>query len=137
MKAAAPLFVSLFLLSPAWARDETKCNDGGTMIEMAACARDDFNAADAELNRAYRQLLTAGAKERTFIANLRTAQKAWIKFRDAELEAKFACENQDNRTCWGSMITLDWPAYKTMLTRERTRQLDKLLAERFPNRPKK
>jgi hypothetical protein len=29
------------------------------------------------------------------------------------------------------MIQLDWPAYKTMLSRERTEQLNKLLAERY------
>jgi uncharacterized protein YecT (DUF1311 family) len=134
---AAPLLVVSLCLSPCtWAvPDDIKCNDGGTMLEMAACARDDFNAADAELNRAYQRLLKAGAKERTFIANLRSAQKAWIQFRDAELKSKFACEDQDHRHCWGSMISLDWPAYKTKLTRERTQQLDKLLAERFPDRP--
>lgn len=104
------------------------------MLEMAACARDDFNTADAELNRVYRELLAAGAREPVFIAKLRSAQQAWIRFRDAELESRFACENQDNRVCWGSMITLDWPAYKTQLTRERTRELGKLLEERFPNR---
>ena len=99
---------------------------------MTVAQRWKWRPADKELNAAYRKLLDAGTREPTFIANLRTAQKAWIKFRDASLEARFACENQDNRICWGSMIQLDWPAYKTMLTRERTEQLNKLLAERFP-----
>lgn len=102
------------------------------MLEMGACARDEFNAADKKLNQVYQRLLAAGAKEPRFIANLRTAQKAWIKFRDASLDARFACEDQDHRICWGSMIQLDWPAYKTTLTRERTEQLNKLLAERYP-----
>jgi uncharacterized protein YecT (DUF1311 family) len=137
VKAAALLLVSLGLSSSVEAvPDDIKCNDSGTMLEMAACARDDLNAADAELNRVYQRLLTAGAKEPVFISNLRTAQKAWIQFRDAELKSKFACEIEDHRRCWGSMISLDWPAYKTLLTRERTQQLNKLLAERFPDRSK-
>jgi uncharacterized protein YecT (DUF1311 family) len=132
---AALAIASLALCMPAWAvPPDIKCNDGGTMLEMAACARDDFDAADRELNQVYRKLMSAGAKEPVFIASLRGAQKAWLAFRDAELESRFACENQDHRTCWGSMITLDWPAYKTQLTRERTRQLGKLLEERFPDR---
>jgi len=131
VKAAALLLLSFVLLSSARPGEEIQCNDGGTTLEMAACARDEFNAADEKLNAAYQLLLAAGAKEPTFIANLRNAQKAWIKFRDASLEARFACEDQDDRVCWGSMIQLDWPAYKTMLTRERAEQLNKLLAERY------
>jgi uncharacterized protein YecT (DUF1311 family) len=132
MKRPVLLLASLVLLPVAGIAEPVKCNDGGNMLEMSACAVDAFNAADAELNDVYRRLLAAGAKEPAFIKKMRIAQKAWIRFRDADLEAKFACEQDDARVCWGSMITLDWPAHKTRLTRERTAQLNKLLEERFP-----
>jgi uncharacterized protein YecT (DUF1311 family) len=123
------------MLPAASATETVKCNNSGTMVEMGVCAADAFRAADAELNDVYRKLLAAGSKEPVFIAKLRAAQKAWIRFRDAELESKFACEKDNERLCWGSMLTLERPAYKTRLTRERTAQLNKLLVERFPESP--
>lgn len=135
MKRPALLLATLLLSPAAWVAEPVKCNDGGNMRELSACAVDAFDAADAELNAVYRKLLEAASKQPAFIAKLRTAQRSWIKFRDAELEAKFACEKGDVRLCWGSMLTLDWPAYKTQLTRERTAQLNKLLEERFPASP--
>jgi uncharacterized protein YecT (DUF1311 family) len=52
-----------------------------------------------------------------------------VAFRDAEVKAFFSCE-YDMPNCFGSMIHLEVPTLKAELTRERTRQLQKMLAER-------
>ena len=108
---------------------QVKAGRRQSQAEMTQQAAKDFQKADKELNQVYAKL--SKAIEPSKRKRLVEAQRAWIKFRDASLEARFACEDQDDRVCWGSMIQLDWPAYKTMLTRERTEQLNKLLAERY------
>jgi uncharacterized protein YecT (DUF1311 family) len=57
------------------------CPGAQTQYEMDECAHKEFVAADAELNRAYNQLAAKldDAEQR---AQLKTAELAWIKFRD-------------------------------------------------------
>jgi uncharacterized protein YecT (DUF1311 family) len=57
------------------------CPGAQTQYEMDECAHKEFVAADAELNRVYNQLAAKldDAEQR---AQLKTAELAWIKFRD-------------------------------------------------------
>ena len=98
-------------------------------MELNACADDDYRSADKELNKVYHALLNEEADDPAFIAKLRTAQKAWLAFRDAELEAEFACAEEDPRHCWGSMLPMCKSTFLAKLTRERTRRLKTLLGE--------
>ena len=118
--------------SAAWAADEIKCNDAGTQLELNACALDEFKRADLELNETYAALLKKENQDPTFIRKLRAAQRAWITFRDAEIDATFACNEKDPRVCWGSMLPLSVSAYKTKLTRERTARLQRILDQGRP-----
>jgi uncharacterized protein YecT (DUF1311 family) len=78
-----------FAVTTASASDEIKCNPGGNQLEINACARDDFAKADSELNKTYQALIKKEADDKLFISKLRLAQKAWLAFRDAELDARF------------------------------------------------
>jgi uncharacterized protein YecT (DUF1311 family) len=109
-----------------------KCNDAGTQQELNACARDAFEEADRKLNETYQALIRKESANKVFIARLRQSQKAWILFRDAELEAIFACESQYENQCWGSMYPLDFLGHKKRLTDDRRSQLQLLLD---PGRP--
>ncbi|QGZ38939.1 uncharacterized protein YecT (DUF1311 family) [Pseudoduganella flava] len=106
---------------------DIRCNPAGSQMEMNACAADDLRKADAELNATWQALLRKEANDKVFIAKLRTAQKAWLAFRDAELAAYFACEDENERMCWGSMYPMSYNSRKTDLTRERTRTLKDML----------
>lgn len=123
-------FVSLFA-TPSFAADSIRCNANGTQIELNACARDEFDKADKELNQVYQQLIKKEAKDALFISKLRNAQKAWIGFRDAELEARFACAEKAPNHCWGSMYPMSYFYRKAELTRDRTRQLQQMLKEGY------
>jgi uncharacterized protein YecT (DUF1311 family) len=124
-----PLLVSFVSLA-CFAKDEVKCNDGGTQQELEACARDDFNKADKELNETYQALLEKEAADPLFISRLRIAQRAWLAFLEADLEAQFACpEDEGKLHCWGSMYPMSYLFRKADLTRERTRHLERFLKE--------
>jgi len=116
----------------SWSAEAIKCNEAGTQLELNACALDEFKRADQELNETYAAVLKKEQQDPTFIRKLRSAQRAWIAFRDAEIDATYACNEKDARVCWGSMLPLSMTAYKTKLTRERTARLQRFLD---PGRP--
>ena len=82
------------------AAQEIDCDAPLTQGAMNHCAYVAWQAADAELNRVYRPALTAMKDIDSYLpedqkgaeAALRTAQRAWILYRDArcETEAYFA-----------------------------------------------
>jgi uncharacterized protein YecT (DUF1311 family) len=124
------LFTLIALSSLAgWADDEIKCNKDGTQLELNVCAYDEFLAADKELNDVYQSLIKKEAGDKAFISKLRLAQKAWLAFRDAELEARFACADANVKVCWGSMEPMLFSYRKAELTRERTQHLQQILKE--------
>lgn len=125
-----PSLLALTLLAPAaHAAEGFACNPDGNQSELNACAADDFRKADQELNAAYQALVKKEAGDRVFVSKLRQAQKAWLAFRDAELEARFACAEKDIRICWGSLYPMLFHARQAALTRDRTRQLQQLLKD--------
>lgn len=120
------LIITLFLLTPitGFTGEFFDCNPDGAQPEINACYEDDFAAADKELNNVYKALLKKEAHNTVFLEKLRVAQRAWISFRDAELEAMYASENSD---AWGSMQPGCLYSYKAKMTRDRTKRLSELL----------
>jgi uncharacterized protein YecT (DUF1311 family) len=100
-----------------------ECNLEGSQQDMNQCALDSFAKADAELNEVYQLLIAQEKNNPSVIKNLRAAQRAWIVFRNTELEAMFACEDENKRICWGSLYGSRYPAAKEALTRSRIEQL--------------
>jgi uncharacterized protein YecT (DUF1311 family) len=56
-------------------------------LNEEACAA--YKKADAEMNSVYRRILKDYSSNATFIAALKKAQLAWIRYRDADLESVF------------------------------------------------
>jgi len=123
----APLFPAA-----VFAAGSAQCKPDGTQIEMNACAANELAEADRQLNASYQALLKKEAKNTAFIQKLRKAQRAWIDFRDAELEAMYACTEPNPAVCWGSMLPLRYTSYKAKLTRERNERLRRLMTEGQP-----
>ena len=96
--------------------------------EMNQQAAAEAEKADAELNKVYKKVV-ASATDEEAVKLLKTAQKAWIAFRDAE--AKFA----EDEARGGSMSPLLYYAALERLTRERTKQLAQNLGEEEPEIP--
>jgi uncharacterized protein YecT (DUF1311 family) len=130
--ARAALMVMIVLSTlPAWsvAAEGIRCNPSGGQSELNACAADDLADADRKLNDVYRAIQKQEAGNPVVVQKLRAVQRAWMAFRDAELDLRFACENEDPRFCFGSMFPMEYMSYKADLTRERTRRLQQLLDE--------
>jgi uncharacterized protein YecT (DUF1311 family) len=94
---------------------EKDCKDAVSTAEMRACANRLYEAADAELNQVYRQLASQLSDKRR--ERLKTAQQAWIAFRDKN--ATFAASVVED----GTMVPLLEVTELTALTKQRTEQL--------------
>src|SRR5437867_145258 len=90
--------------------------------EMNQQAAKDFDAADAAMNEAYKPFMNKIDKEAQ--AKLKSAQRAWVAFRDAqaELEADLAARG-------GSMVPMIYNRTRTEITKARTKELEKLLKD--------
>ena len=58
---------------------------GQTQGEMNQDACERYKKADARLNQTYQRILTKYRQDKIFLEKLKTAQRAWLAFRDAHL----------------------------------------------------
>jgi uncharacterized protein YecT (DUF1311 family) len=94
-RVALAFVVLLAAAGPAWADD---CKNATSTVQMNECMTQDARAADAKLNQTYRRVLATlgGADDdskqsypASTKASLIEAQRAWVKFRDADCKAVF------------------------------------------------
>lgn len=116
--ASIILIAGLIPLMSANAQD-AKINCAGSRdsmsnLEMTFCAAQDYNAADRELNRVYRLVLSENQSEANLI---RQAQRVWISYRDADCNAVGAGWGN------GSGRPMAVAICKTELTNERAKRL--------------
>jgi uncharacterized protein YecT (DUF1311 family) len=113
-----PILAFLFLgLVPAadLSASERDCKDAVSTAEMRTCVNERYQAADAELNRVYRQLASQLSGMRR--EQLKAAQQAWIVFRDKN--AAFAASVVEGGTLYPLLEITEL----TNLTKQRTDQL--------------
>lgn len=95
MRFVLKMMALVVAASPSFAQSGD-CDSAQTQMELTACAKADWAAADEELNGAYKDAIRAmkdldanltkadrGAEE-----SLRAAQRAWVAFRDTACEAE-------------------------------------------------
>jgi uncharacterized protein YecT (DUF1311 family) len=92
-------------------------------LDEQACGQ--FHKADVTLNETYSKVLKEYANDQQFIAKLKTAQKAWLAFRDAELEALYPKDNKQAE--YGTVYPMCHCSELQFLTEERTKQLKRWL----------
>ncbi|MEA3011732.1 MAG: hypothetical protein QOD42_277 [Sphingomonadales bacterium] len=122
--------IALALLAAVQPMSAQECALVTTQMELTACAQQDFERADAELNRLWREIIE-GAREtdrtpgngrtaednRSEAAILRRAQRAWLAYRDAQ------CEYEGLGNRGGSLEPMDVNLCLARLTRERIAML--------------
>ena len=113
----------LLLALPARAQkpEESCFEKANTQLESNECAAKEYAEADAELNQVYKAILEKYKKDPRFVEKLRAAQRAWLAFRDAEIEAKYPHANEPGY--YGSILGMCDPLYRTQLTQERVEKL--------------
>jgi uncharacterized protein YecT (DUF1311 family) len=84
------MYLVALALSFLQAAEPAPCPGADTM-SINSCAESEFKAADADLNRYYRAAITRlrGEEEGKAAEGLVAAQRAWIKYRDAECGAVY------------------------------------------------
>ena len=96
-----------------------------TQLQINQCSDLDNQIADKELNSVYQAVLNKHANDKSFIENFKQAQRAWLKWRDAEMAAIYPEQKQPGY--YGSSFASCWSGQLATLTRERTLQLRKWL----------
>ena len=89
-----------------------------TQGELNDCAGGKATQADQKLNQTYQAVLKKYADKAVFIDRLRKAQRAWVTFRDAQLEMKFPPGEAA-----GSVEPMCYSLYKAELTEQRSNEL--------------
>lgn len=91
--------------------------------DRSPCTR--LETADAELNRVYQEIRRTYSGDSAFLETLKGAQRAWIRFRDAHLTARFPAPNP--QSAYGTAYHACSCAELADLTEERVAHLKKWL----------
>ncbi|MGB3541973.1 lysozyme inhibitor LprI family protein [Rubrivirga sp.] len=115
MKHVLGVFVLMATASPILAQPNRFCQHETTQYALNDCARRAMEATDGELNRVYQDLtgITTGDREE----RIRTAQRAWVAFRDAH------CDVASSDYEGGSMRPMVYGLCMAEVTVQRTIQL--------------
>ena len=105
------------------AQAKDPCGNVITQFEMNQCAAKEYQKADAALNRVYKQVMDKSSLEEK--VKLKTAQLAWIKFRDAE------CDYESAENIGGTIYPLIHSGCLTTMTELRIKQLREHLANKL------
>jgi uncharacterized protein YecT (DUF1311 family) len=98
------------------------CAEANSQAEMNICAGKEYKAADAALNKTYQQL--SGMLNEEEKAQLKAAQLAWIKYRDAN------CDFVADQFKGGSMRPMILGLCLADVTRNRTTELKSQIKDR-------
>jgi uncharacterized protein YecT (DUF1311 family) len=108
----------------AWSTEaptQPPCADPQTQTAINACAEQEYKEADAALNVTYKRLMEKLIPGRK--TQLKAAQTAWIKFRDAH------CRFDSTPYRGGTMAPTVYYGCITAMTKARTEELQKALGE--------
>jgi uncharacterized protein YecT (DUF1311 family) len=89
------LIISSLTLLTASFKTESRAQMAPT---LDPCPR--YREADAEMNKVYQQIFKAYKPTGPFLQKLKTAQRAWLTYRDAHLESLYPAT--DKQTAYGS-----------------------------------
>lgn len=98
-----------------------------TQMEMNACASEEAARADVELNEVYRKVLAQAGKEEEAIAKIKAAERAWITYRDAYMDAMYPAKNKQAE--YGSIYPMEADLLRAKLTQRQVTALKELLQQ--------
>jgi len=120
------IIVSFFIALSSSAQERAKkdpcekANQSGVTVDLVECSLKKLAEADAELNKTYRQLVPK-LGDKKWEVKLRTAQQAWIKYRDAN------CDYESEFSGGGSAVTFEYNFCLADMTTARTKELREML----------
>lgn len=128
------LLAMLLIASGTAMAQDSNCTDPQTQAEMNICSFEAFEAADAQLNKLWPQVLERARSTDEFIResdpdaataeqDMLDAQRAWIRYRDGH------CSSQTLRYYGGSIAPLMRNSCAAELTQTRVEQFETYLEE--------
>jgi uncharacterized protein YecT (DUF1311 family) len=123
----------VFLLAslPGFAQDSAQyraCNEKAKVqMEMNACASEEAARVDAELNDVYHKLLSQAGSQEEAVAKIKTAERAWIAYRDAYSDAMYPAKNKQAE--YGSIYPMEADLIRAKLTQQQVTALKELLQQ--------
>jgi len=126
------LLVFLFAASlPGLAQDSAQyraCNEKAkTQSEMNACASEEAARVDTELNEVYRNVLARAGKQQEAVAKIKAAERAWIAYRDAYMDAMYPAKEKQAE--YGSIYPMEADLLRAKLTQRQVIALRELLQQ--------
>ena len=106
-------FILLLLVSGAMAAFSQ------SQSELNKQAGQEYKNADKKLNDIYQLILKDYAANKAFTKNLKDAQRIWVQFRDAQVQAMYLVHAKS----YGSVFPMCRANYLTELTNQRTEAL--------------
>ena len=102
------------------------CNEKAVaQPELNACADAEAKRMDAELNKVYQQVLAGAKDDADATAKIKAAERAWVAYRDAYLEAMYPAK--DKQAEYGSMYLMEVALLRAKLTRQQIAALKDLM----------
>ena len=111
----------LILLTGTVSAESISCEDADSQMAINACMDATYKKADTSLNRTYKNAITRLKSDSTQHKKLVDAQRAWLKFRDAE------CAFAVGSAGAGSASSMISSECMTSLTEQREKQLHEYL----------
>jgi uncharacterized protein YecT (DUF1311 family) len=96
-------------------------------MEMNACASEEAARFDAELNNVYHKLLSQAESQEQAVAKIKTAERAWIAYRDAYMDAMYPASNKQAE--YGSIYPMQADLLRAKLTKRQVAALKELLGQ--------
>jgi uncharacterized protein YecT (DUF1311 family) len=98
-----------------------KCGEtANSQDEMHRCASEEAGRVDKALNDAYQRLLKLVSKDANASAKIKTAERAWVSYRDAYIDATYP--DKDKRA-YGSIYPMEVNLLRAQLTAEHTKAI--------------
>jgi uncharacterized protein YecT (DUF1311 family) len=129
MKAPLPFLLCLLLCASGRSQQKTDAGTceqkAQTQLDLNTCAAEKLRSEDTKLDRVYQELLERTKSDPVATAKIRSAQEAWVAFRDAQLEALFPADDKQDQ--YGSAYPMCAAAARAQLTAERTKMLESMV----------
>jgi uncharacterized protein YecT (DUF1311 family) len=113
---AAPKQAALFRAWPAKA---------ATQAQLNTCASEETARVEQQLGDVYKRLLAKAGSRPEAVTSIKTAQKAWVAYRDAYMNAAYP--PKDKQSEYGSIYPMEFNLLFAKLTQQQITALKDLL----------
>ena len=121
------LLVSLGSVAQESAEYRACLDKATTQMAMNTCASEDAARVDARLNDVYHKLLTMAAKQPEALEKIKGAERAWVAYRDAYVEAMYPAK--DKQVEYGSIYLMNVNLLRAKLTERQITEVRELLQQ--------